>query len=234
MINRMLDLRHPKSRGHYHRSNGILFTPYPTLHKLSVGIIGVDREVQVELSNQGSWRRMVYIHQRQPAPMLKISHNFWVKLNLHNFSLSLHRSKNVQLLIGLLVFLTEKPLTIKSWSKKGGGCPMGSSLPNHDAKERKGQTEKRQKKKKEKPKGRLHQTWLEHKKIEKKIYMMHEQNNRMMHALMHLRIVQLYFKKHRIGLIIEFQNKNPNFEKPNFKNPNRLINISLHKLDNSI
>ena len=46
-IDRMLYLRHPKSRGHYRRSNGILFTPYPTLHKLSVEIIGVNREVQV-------------------------------------------------------------------------------------------------------------------------------------------------------------------------------------------
>ena len=35
-INRMLDLKHPKSRGHYHGSNGVLFTPYPTLHILSV------------------------------------------------------------------------------------------------------------------------------------------------------------------------------------------------------
>ena len=55
-INRMLDQRHPKS-------NDILFTLYPTLH-LSVGIIGVDREVWVELSNQGGWRWMVNIHQR--------------------------------------------------------------------------------------------------------------------------------------------------------------------------
>ena len=44
-IDRMLYLRHPKSRGHYRTGNGILFTLYPTLHKLSVGIIGVDREV---------------------------------------------------------------------------------------------------------------------------------------------------------------------------------------------
>ena len=67
----MLYLRHPKSKGHYRRSNDILFTPYPTLHELSVGIIGVDREVRVELSNQGSQRRMANIHQRQPAPTLK-------------------------------------------------------------------------------------------------------------------------------------------------------------------
>ena len=79
-VHRLLYLRHLKSKGHYRRSNDILFTPYPTLHKLSVGIIGVDRKVQVELSNQGSRRRMVYIHQKQLAPTLKISPNFQVKL----------------------------------------------------------------------------------------------------------------------------------------------------------
>ena len=75
----MLDHRHPKSRGHFRRSNGVLFTLYPTSHQ-SVGIIGVDREVQVELSNQGSQRRMINIQQRQPAPTLKVSPNFRVKL----------------------------------------------------------------------------------------------------------------------------------------------------------
>ena len=79
-IDRMPYLRHPKSRGHYRRSNGILFTLYPTLHKLSIGIIEVDREVQVELSDQGSWRRMINIHQRQLAPTLNISPNLQVKL----------------------------------------------------------------------------------------------------------------------------------------------------------
>ena len=78
-IDRMLDLKHPKSRGHYHRSNGVLFTPNSTLHIPSVGIIGVDREVQVELSDQGSRRRMINIHQRQPAPTLKVSPNLRVK-----------------------------------------------------------------------------------------------------------------------------------------------------------
>ena len=66
-IDKMLYLRHSKNRGHYHTSNGILFTPYPTLHKLSVGIIGVDREIRVELSDQGSRRRIINIHQRQPT-----------------------------------------------------------------------------------------------------------------------------------------------------------------------
>ena len=51
--------RYTKSRGHYSRSNDILFTPYPTLHKLNVGIIRVNREVRIELSNQRSWRRML-------------------------------------------------------------------------------------------------------------------------------------------------------------------------------
>ena len=61
---------------------------------------------------------------------------------------------------------------------------MGSSLPNHDAKEQKGQTKKRQKTKtKEKPKGKLYQTQLE-KNRNITIYMMHEQNQHMMQALM--------------------------------------------------
>ena len=47
---------------------------------------------------------------------------------------------------------------------------MGSSLPNHDAKGWKGQTEKKSKKEKKqrKPKGKLHQTRLEQKYGEKK------------------------------------------------------------------
>ena len=76
-IDRMLDHRHPKSRGHYRRSYGVLFTSYPTFHQ-SVGIIGVDKEVRVELSNQGSQRRMINIQQRQPTPTLKVSPNFQV------------------------------------------------------------------------------------------------------------------------------------------------------------
>ena len=44
-VHRLLYQRYTKSRGHYLRSNDILFTPYPTLHKLNVGIIRVDREV---------------------------------------------------------------------------------------------------------------------------------------------------------------------------------------------
>ena len=43
------------------RSNDILFTSYPTLHKLNVGRSGVDKEVWIELSNQRSRRRMLYL-----------------------------------------------------------------------------------------------------------------------------------------------------------------------------
>ena len=59
-IDRMLNQWYPKSSNHYRRSNGVLITLYLTSHK-SVGIIGVDREVRVELSDQGSWRRMINI-----------------------------------------------------------------------------------------------------------------------------------------------------------------------------
>ena len=76
----MLDLGNPKAKATTVGVMGVLFTPYPTLHILSVGIIGVDREVRVELFDQGSQRRMVNIQQRQLAPMLKVSPNFWVKL----------------------------------------------------------------------------------------------------------------------------------------------------------
>ena len=62
-INRMLDHWHPKSSSHYWRSNGVLITPYLTSHK-SVGIIGVDKEVQVELLDQGSQKRMINIQQK--------------------------------------------------------------------------------------------------------------------------------------------------------------------------
>ena len=61
-VDRMLDHWHPKSNSHYRRSNGVLITPYPTSHK-SVGIIGVDKEVRIKLSDQGSWKRMIYIQQ---------------------------------------------------------------------------------------------------------------------------------------------------------------------------
>ena len=50
-VHRLSYQRYTKSRGHYKGSNDILFTPYPTHHILSVGIIEVDKKVQVELSN---------------------------------------------------------------------------------------------------------------------------------------------------------------------------------------
>ena len=42
---RGLCVRVHKKQMHYSRGNDILLIPYPTLHKLNVGIIGVDREV---------------------------------------------------------------------------------------------------------------------------------------------------------------------------------------------
>ena len=57
-VHRLLYQRYIKSRGHYIKSNNILFTPYATLYKLNVGIIGVNGEVWVKLSNQYSRRRM--------------------------------------------------------------------------------------------------------------------------------------------------------------------------------
>ena len=44
-VHRLLYQRYTKSRGRYCWSNDILFTPYPTPRILSVGIIGVDKEV---------------------------------------------------------------------------------------------------------------------------------------------------------------------------------------------
>ena len=58
-IHRLLYQRYNKIICHYLRSNDILFTSYPTLHKLNVAIIEVDREVRIELSNQSSWRGML-------------------------------------------------------------------------------------------------------------------------------------------------------------------------------
>ena len=65
----------------------------------------------------------------------------------------------VQLLICFLVFLTQEPLTIKGGGRSKGGGPMGSSLPNHDAKDQEDRhnrdREKKKKKKNRKTKGRL-------------------------------------------------------------------------------
>ena len=75
-VHGLLYQRYTKSRGHYRRSNDILFTPYPTHHILVVGIIRVGREVQIELSNQGSRKRMIYIQKRQPTLTLKVPAEF--------------------------------------------------------------------------------------------------------------------------------------------------------------
>ena len=41
-------------------------------------------------------------------------------------------------------FLKPKPITVKGRGRRGSEFPIGSSLPNHDAKVGIGQTEKRQ------------------------------------------------------------------------------------------
>ena len=54
-----------------------------------------------------------------------------------------------------MVFLTHERLTIKGEGRSRGGGPMGSSLPNHDAKDQKDRykrdRKKKEKKEKEKP-----------------------------------------------------------------------------------
>ena len=60
-VHGLLYQRYTKSRGHYNKSNDILFTSYLTPHILSVGIIRVNKEIRIELSNQSSWRRMLYL-----------------------------------------------------------------------------------------------------------------------------------------------------------------------------
>ena len=70
---------------------------------------------------------------------------------------------------------------------------MGSSLPNHDAKDQEDRHNRdREKKKKiEKPRADYK---LAQKKKNKQFYMMHEHYQYMMHALMQKEQVQLYFK----------------------------------------
>ena len=63
-IDWLLYQRYTKSSGHYRRSDDILFTPYPTPHILSVRIIGVDREVRIELFNQNSRKGMLNVQKR--------------------------------------------------------------------------------------------------------------------------------------------------------------------------
>ena len=64
-----------------------------------------------------------------------------------------NRPKYVKLLLGLLVFLKPKPITLESWGRGGGGFLVCSSLPNHDAKDWKGKTKAETKERKQrKPK----------------------------------------------------------------------------------
>ena len=44
-VHRLLYQRYTKSKSHYLTGNDKLFTPYPSLHIVKVGIIRVDREV---------------------------------------------------------------------------------------------------------------------------------------------------------------------------------------------
>ena len=71
-VHKLVYQRYTKSKGHYSKSNDILFTPYPTPHILSVGIIRVNKEIRIELSNQSSQRRMLNLQKWQPAPTLKV------------------------------------------------------------------------------------------------------------------------------------------------------------------
>ena len=63
--------------------------------------------------------------------------------------LNLDRPKYVKLLIGFLVFLKPKPVTLESWGRGGGGFLVGSSLPNLDAKGWKGKTKTETKERKQ-------------------------------------------------------------------------------------
>ena len=56
-VDKVLDHWYPKGINHYRRGNGVPYTPYLNPHE-SVGIIGVDKEVRIELSDQGSRRTM--------------------------------------------------------------------------------------------------------------------------------------------------------------------------------
>ena len=56
-----------------------------------------------------------------------------------------NRSKDIQLLIGFLVFHGSKPITLELKSRRGRGF-LSSSLPNHDAKGLKEMKTKKQRK----------------------------------------------------------------------------------------
>ena len=114
-INKLLYQRYTKSRDHYLRSNDILFSPYPTLHKLNVGWSGVNN---------------------LRSKLLQISGSTSSKITF----LCPHLPIDIQLLKGFLIFRAKKPITLENKGRGGGGFIMGSRLPNHDAKGRKGKT----------------------------------------------------------------------------------------------
>ena len=91
-------------------------------------------------------------------------------------------SLKVKCLIQLLAFLTQKQSAHRGRGRRRGGCPMGSSLPRHGARVRTKTQEKEPKRNKKKNQGQT-VSWHQ-KNIEITIYMMHEQINVMMHALM--------------------------------------------------
>ena len=70
--------------------------------------------------------------------MLKIPTYLWIKL-IPN------RPKDIQLLIGFLVFEGSKPTTLELRGWRGGGF-LGSSLRNHDANGLKGKEKQKQRK----------------------------------------------------------------------------------------
>ena len=144
-VHNLLYQRYTKSRDHYNKTNDMLFTPYLTPPILSVGIIGVDKEVRIELSNQGSQKRIL-----DPKSGNQLLRSKFLCIFRSNSS-----SMTVKLLIGFLVFLSSKPITLESRGRGGGF--LCSCLPNHDAKGWKGKKDKNKNKKKNKiNKDRLH------------------------------------------------------------------------------
>ena len=57
-IHKLLYQKYFESYSHHLSGNDKLFTSYPSLYKVNIGVIGVSREVWVKLSNQGSKKRM--------------------------------------------------------------------------------------------------------------------------------------------------------------------------------
>ena len=63
--------------------------------------------------------------------------NSYVSADQARLTLSPNRLKDIQLLIGSLVFQGFKPITLELRGRRGGGF-LGYSLPNHDTKGLKG------------------------------------------------------------------------------------------------